>query len=297
MSDPYDILGVKRDASQDDIKKTYRTLAKQLHPDRHPGDSEVEERFKRVSAAYAILSDPELRARYDRGEIDGSGQERAGFHYDQAGGGPGGFAGGFNVEDIIGDLFGGRFGGGGGPGGRPGGMRARGQDVTYAIKVGFLEAATGGSRRVTLEGGRTLDITIPAGIGDGQTIRLKGQGHAGLGGGAAGDALIKVSVEAHPVFARDGDTVHMELPVTLAEGVLGAKVEVPTIDGQVTMSVPAGSSSGDTLRLKGKGLKRAKGNARGDQLVKLKLVLPAKPDPKLTELVREWSEEHPYSVR
>lgn len=295
MNDPYEILGVARNASQDDIKKAYRTLAKQLHPDRHPGDTKVEERFKRVSAAYAILSDPEMRARYDRGEIDASGQERAGFHFDQAAGGPGGFAGGFNVEDILGDLFGGRFGGAGG--GRGGGMRMRGQDVTYAIKIGFLEAANGGSRRVTLGGGRTLDITIPAAIGDGQTIRLKGQGQPGLGGGPAGDALIKIEVEPHPLFTRDGDAVRMELPVTLAEAVLGAKVEVATIDGPVTMSIPAGSSSGDTLRLKGKGLKRAKASGRGDQLVRLKIVLPAKPDPELADLVRSWSEKHPYKVR
>jgi len=296
MSDPYDVLGVKRDASQDDIKKAYRKLAKQLHPDTHPGDAKIEERFKQVSAAYTILSDPEMRARFDRGEVDASGQERGGFHFDQSSGGPGGFAGGFNVEDILGDLFGGRFGGGA-PGGRTGGMRARGQDVSYAIKIDFLEAAKGGSRRVTLEGGRTLDINIPAGIGDGQTIRLKGQGHAGLGGGPAGDALIKVDVEPHPVFTRDGDAVRMELPVTLAEAVLGAKVEVPTVDGPVTMTVPPGSSSGDTLRLKGKGLKRAKSSSRGDQFVRVKLVLPAKPDPQLTELVREWSAEHPYTVR
>lgn len=296
MSDPYDVLGVARNASQDDIKKTYRKLAKQLHPDQHPGEAEVEERFKRVSAAYAILSDPEMRARYDRGEVDASGRERAGFQFEQASGGPGGFAGGFNVEDILGDLFGGRFGGGGG-GGRTGGMRARGQDVSYLIKIGFLEAATGGSRRVTLEGGRTLDITVPAGIGDGQTIRLKGQGHAGLGGGGAGDALIKIQVEPHPVFTRDGNAVRMDLPVTLAEAVLGAKIEVPTVDGPVTLSVPPGSSSGDTLRLKGKGLKPGKSGARGDQFVRLKIVLPAKPDAKLTELVREWSAEHPYTVR
>ncbi len=297
MNDPYEVLGVKRDASQDEIKKAYRKLAKQLHPDTHPGDAKVEERFKRVSAAYAVLSDPEMRARYDRGEVDASGQERAGFNFQQGSdGGAGGFAGGFNVEDILGDLFGGRFGGGPGQG-RQGGMRGRGQDVTYAIKIDFLEAAKGGSRRVTLEGGRTLDINIPAGIDDGQTIRLKGQGHPGFGGGPAGDALIKVDVAPHPTFTRDGETIRMELPVTLAEAVLGAKIEVPTIDGNVTMKVPPGSSSGDTLRLKGKGIQRAKSGVRGDQFVRLKLVLPPKPDPALTELVREWSATNPYSVR
>lgn len=295
MNDPYEVLGVKRTASQDEIKKAYRKLAKQLHPDTHPGDTKVEERFKRVSAAYVVLSDPEMRARYDRGEVDASGQERAGFRFDQAPGG-GGFAGGFNVEDILGDLFGGRFGGGP-DGGRGGGMRAKGQDVSYAIKVDFLDAAKGGSRRVTLDGGRTLDINIPAGIANGPTIRLKGQGHAGFGGGPSGDALINVDVEPHPIFTRDGETVRMELPITLAEAVLGAKIEVPTIDGNVTMKVPPGSSSGDTLRLKGKGIKRGKSGARGDQLVRLKLMLPPKPDPALTDLVRSWSAEHPYTVR
>jgi DnaJ-class molecular chaperone len=298
MSDLYNIVGVDRGASQDEIKKAYRKLAKDLHPDTHPGDQKVEDRFKQVSAAYTILSDPEMRARYDRGEIDDKGQERGGFRRHPGGGGPGGpggpggFAGGFNVEDILGDLFGGRFGGAQGQR-----ARASGQNVNYEIAIDFIEAARGGKRRVTLSGGQTLDVTIPAGVADGQTIRLKGQGMSGLGGGPAGDALIKIGVRPHAVFARDGATIRMELPITLPEAVLGGKVEIETVDGPVTMTVPAGSNSGDTLRLKGKGLKKAGKKARGDQMVKLKIVLPDDAKASLGDLIETWAADHPYSVR
>jgi DnaJ-class molecular chaperone len=302
MRDPYEVLGVPRDAGQDQIKKAYRKLAKELHPDTHPGDAKVEERFKQVSAAYAILSDPEMRARYDRGEVDASGQERPQYHFRQAhgagaGAGAGGFAGGFNVEDILNDLFGGRFGGAGGFAGARPQARARGRDVNYTVRIGFAEAARGAKRRVTLGGGRSLDVAIPEGIEDGQSIRLKGQGEPAPGGGAAGDALIRVQVEPHPAFTREGANVRMELPVTLAEAVLGAKVEVPTLDGPVTMSVPAGSNTGDTLRLRGKGVRRRSGGGRGDQHVRLKVMLPRKPDEELAALVRDWAERHPYKVR
>ena len=294
MRDPYEVLGVARDASQDQIKKAYRKLAKQLHPDTHPGDTKVEDRFKQVSAAYAILSDPEMRQRYDRGEVDASGQERPQWRFRQPHGadaGAGGFAGGFNVEDILGDLFGGRFGAG------RGAMRARGRDVSYTVRIGFEESARGGKRRVTLGGGRSLDVAIPEGIEDGQSIRLKGQGEPGIGGGPAGDALIRVQVEPHPVFTRDGSNLRMELPVTLVEAVVGAKVEVPTLDGPVTMTVPAGSNTGDTLRLRGKGIRRRGASGRGDQYVRLKVVLPRKPDDELGTFVRDWAQRHPYKVR
>jgi DnaJ-class molecular chaperone len=301
MTDLYKILNVARGASQDEIKKSYRKLAKDLHPDTHPGDAKVEEQFKRVSAAYTILSDPEMRARYDRGEIDDTGQERGGFRGHQAHGGPGGFAGGFNVEDILGDLFGGRFGGGGGGGGGQGPrMRASGQDVKYEISVDFIDAARGGTRRVTLSGGQTLDVRIPAGVADGQTIRLKGQGGGGMGGGPAGDALIKVEVRPHPTFSRDGSTIRLELPITLPEAVLGGKIDVETVDGPVTMTVPAGSNTGDTLRLKGKGLPKSGSKtrgARGDQFVKLKIVLPDDAKTSLRDVVESWASDHPYSVR
>jgi DnaJ-class molecular chaperone len=298
MRDPYEVLGVARDASQDDIKKAYRGLAKELHPDAHPGDKTVEERFKQVSAAYAMLSDPQMRARYDRGEVDAAGQERADFHFRRAhaGGGEagGGFAGGFNIEDILGDLLGGRFG----AGARGGRARARvpGHDVTYGLGIGFVEAARGATRRMTLAGGRTLDVTVPEGIADGQTIRLKGQGQPGTGGAPPGDALIRVEVEPHPVFSRDGAAIRIELPITLPEAVLGAKVEVPTLDGAVSMTVPPGSNTGDTLRLRGKGV-RSGGGRRGDQYVRLKVVLPRRPDKELSGLVKEWAATHPYKVR
>lgn len=294
MRDPYEVLGVARDASQDDIKRAYRRLAKELHPDTHPGDKAVEERFKQVSAAYAMLSDPQMRARYDRGEVDAAGHERAGFQFRRADAGGGGFAGGFNIDDILGDLFGGRFGTG--PLGGRGRARTAGHDVTYSLRVGFVEAARGATRRMTLAGGRTLDVTVPEGIADGQTIRLKGQGQPGIGGGPPGDALIRVEVEPHPVFSRDGAAIRVELAITLSEAVLGAKVEVPTLDGPVAMTVPAGSNTGDTLRLRGKGIRSGDGR-RGDQYVRLKVVLPRRPDKALAGFVKEWTATHPYKVR
>ncbi len=291
MTDLYQVLGVDRGSGQDDIKKAYRRLAKQLHPDRHPGDNEVEERFKRVSAAYAILSDPAMRERYDRGEIDAAGQERPQYQYQRggrAGGGFEGFAGGFNVEDILGDLF-------GGAGGiRPGRRGGKGSDDKYSIRIGFTEAARGGKRRLTMSDGRSFDVAIPEGIPDGQTIRLKGQGRQGPAG--PGDALIRVEIEAHPTFTRDGEHLRMELAITLGEAVLGAKVDVPTLDGTVAMRVPAGANTGDTLRLRGKGI-GAGGKPRGDQLVRLKVMLPREPDAELARLVEEWSRDHPYTVR
>lgn len=290
MTDLYRILGIERGADKDAIKKAYRALAKALHPDRHPGDKSVEDRFKQVSAAYAILSDPAMRERYDRGEIDASGQARPEFHHQRAhaGGGFEGFAGGFKVEDIISDLFG-AFGGAGRRGGK-----GKGGDDSYSVRIGFTEAARGGTRRMTMAGGRSFDVAIPEGITDGQTIRLKGQGQPGPAG--PGDALIDVAVEPHPVFTRDGDHLRMELAITLAEAVLGAKVEVPTLDGAVTMGVPAGSNTGDTLRLRGKGI-GGHGRHRGDQYVRLKVMLPPHPDPELMKLVESWSREHPYTVR
>ncbi len=292
MTDPYEILGVARDASADEIKKVYRRLAKALHPDANPGDAAVEERFKRVSAAYAILSDPEMRARYDQGELDAEGRQQ-GFSSRAAGGGFGGFAGGFRVEDILGDLFGGHF---------DDHLRqargvARGPDVTGAIEIDFVEAARGGKRRVTLPDGRALDIAIPPGIEDGQTIRLKGQGGTAGDGAAPGDALIRISVASHPSFRREGRHVSIDLPVSVPEAVLGARVQVPTIDGPVAMTVPANSNTGDTLRLRGKGLPDPGGAARGDQLVRLKVMLPTRPDSSFTALVRDWASRHAYDVR
>ncbi|MFQ5955475.1 MAG: DnaJ C-terminal domain-containing protein [Kiloniellales bacterium] len=301
MKDPYTVLGVPRNASQGEIKKAYRKLAKELHPDLHRGDKSVAERFKKVSAAYELLSDKEQRARYDRGEIDASGAERAGanFRRSYASAGPGadifadlGF-GGFNPEDLFTNLFGGLRGRAHGRG--P--ARARGADRQYTLKVNFLDAATGCRKRLTLPRGKILDVTIPAGIDDGQTIRLKNQGAQGQGGGPQGDALIEVQVEPHPFFTRNGRDIHVEAPVTLPEAVLGGEITVPTIDGAVSLKVPRGSNSGTTLRLKGKGILDRQSGKRGDQYVELKVMLPDRPDPELERRIAEWAKDHDYDVR
>ena len=288
MTDPYKVLGVSKSASADEIKAAYRKLAKQLHPDLNPGDADVERRFKAVSQAYSIVGDAEKRQRFDRGEIDASGQETA-----PAGGGPGyyrSYAGSdegakysrfdfgpeFDVQDIFSDLFGQR-------------TARRGADVSYAIKVDFLEAALGVKKRVRLADGKTLDITLKPGTEDGQTLRLRGQGQGGRDKAQAGDALIRVEVSPHRFFVRQDRNIQLELPITLKEAVLGASVTVPTIHGKVALKVPAGANSGQTLRLRGKGLPAGGGKAAGDQLVTLKLVLPEKPDKALKDFIQGWS--------
>lgn len=322
MRDPYTVLGVTRGTSHEDIRKAYRKLAKQLHPDRNPGDEKAAERFKEVSAAYDIVGDADKRGRFDRGEIDAAGQpRRPGFGgYNARGqarpgagpgaGGFGGFEGG--AEDIFDEIFGHmrRTRGGGGAGGGAGagagfgaGARRsqpmRGADRHFSLKIGFLDAARGCKRRLTLPDGKQIDVTIPAGLTDGQQIRLRHQGDAGRNNGEAGDALIEVTVEPHPFFVRQGDDVLLDLPVTVDEAVLGAKIAVPTIDGMVAVTVPKGASSGTTLRLKGRGLP-LKGGAqsqRGDQYVKLKIVLPDKPNSALEKLIEGWVKSHKYDVR
>lgn len=299
MRDPYKVLGVERNASQDDIKKAYRRLAKELHPDRHPGDSATAERFKEVSAAYNLLGDAEQRKRYDRGEIDAEGQERAphGFHRAYAGGARdaeevfrdfGGFGGARGFEDIVGDIFG-NF--------RSARAQQRGRDRKYSLTVEFLEAARGGSRRLTLPGGRTLDVRIPAGIESGQQIRLKGQGDPGLNGAPAGDALIEVQVRPHPLFERRGRDIHLELPISLTEAVLGAKITAPTIHGDVTVTVPKGSNTGRTLRLKDKGIRDPKTGEAGDAYVKLRIVLPDAADAELEAFVKGWTKGRQHDPR
>jgi DnaJ-class molecular chaperone len=310
MKDPYEVLGVARSASADDIKKAYRKLAKKLHPDVNPGRKEVEAQFKEVSGAYEILSDAEKRRRFDAGEIDASGQERPQRQYyrqyahtddgaryagdfDDAG-----FGAGASAEDIFSELFsrarGGRRGtGGGGPGGE---FRMPGGDVSYILEVPFLEAALGAKKRLTLPDGRTLDVNIPPGTGDRQMLRLKGQGLPGIGGGPQGDAYIEVHVAPHPHFRRKDNDVHLDLPITLQEAVLGGKIDVPTIDGPVSMRIPVGANSGTSLRLKGKGI-ADKSGARGDQYVHLTVMLPDDKDGALKEAIEKWAAGHDYDVR
>jgi DnaJ-class molecular chaperone len=285
-SDPYTVLGVKRDAPQEDIQKAYRLLAKKLHPDLNPGNKKAEEQFKDITAAYDLLGDAGKRARFDRGEIDASGQERPAQHFyrDFAEGGghayssDAGFADFAGAEDIISEIF-----------GRQGrsNVRMRGSDVQYHLALNFLDAINGGKQQLTLPDGTSLDVTIPAGIRDGQVLRLRGKGRPGRNGGPAGDALIEIEVRPHPVFKRTGDDIHVELPVPLADAVLGGKISVPTPAGPVAMKVPKWSNTGTVLRLKGKGVPRGDGT-RGNEYVELKVMLPDKPDPELERFVAQW---------
>ena len=286
-TDPYSVLGVKKDASVEEIQKAYRRLAKKLHPDLNPGNKQAEEKFKSVTAAYDLLGDPAKRARYDRGEIDEHGTERPRQRYyrdfaEGAGGdhpytGEAGFAD-FGADDILSEIF--------GRGGRAN-LRVRGQDNHYRMEVDFLDAVNGAQRQITLPDGSELKVTIPPGTADGQILRLRGKGGPGIGGGPSGDALIEIAVKSHRIFTRKGDDIHVELPISLTEAVLGGKIQAPTPTGVVTMTVPKWANTGTVLRLKGKGVPRA-GGARGDEYVMLKVMLPEKPDPGLEKFVAQW---------
>jgi DnaJ-class molecular chaperone len=299
--DPYQILGVPRTASQDDIKLAFRKLAKKHHPDLNPGNQAAEAKFKAAASAHDLLSDPERRASFDRGEIDAEGKpsERAfyrqyadareGARYGNGGPDPEAFA------DIFADLFGrARAGDGGGAGGaaRP----IQGQHVQARLSVPFLEAARGATRRITLPDGRSLEVTIPVGLEDGQTLRLRGQGEAGWNGGPPGDLLIEVNVEPHSFFRRDGDDIHIDLPVTVAEAVLGAKVTVPTLSGPVSLTIPRHSDHGRRMRLKGRGVPAHAGRPDGDLYVTLHLVV-GQPDAALEQALQGWADRHPQDVR
>jgi DnaJ-class molecular chaperone len=295
VKDPYETLGVERSASPDDIQKTYRRLAKKLHPDLNPGNREAEERFKEVSAAYGLLSDSDKRAKFDRGEIDASGAEqpRQRFYKDfaseAAAGNPyenySGFADFADSDDVLSELL-----------RRSAHVRARGADVRYHLPIEFLEAVTGATKRLILPDGETLDVTIPAGIQNGQVLRLRGKGRPGIGDGEPGDALVEIAIKPHPFFARDGNDVYLDLPVTLSEAVLGARITVPTPTGAVTMTVPKGSNTGTVLRLRGKGVLRRDGS-HGDELVRLKVMLPERSDPELEAFVTKWEGGKAYDPR
>jgi DnaJ-class molecular chaperone len=302
MKNPYDILGVSPKASDDDIQKAYRALAKKHHPDLHPEDKDAEERFKEVSAAYSLLSDSEKRAQFDRGEIDASGAEQRerSFYRAYADGSDGGkyspFGsagdGGFSAEDIFAEVFGQH-----GQGEGRARFRMQGADVTYSLRCPFLDAVNGATTRINLPDGKSLDVAIPKGTRDRQTLRLKGQGMPGIGGGPAGDAYVEIHIEPHAFFERKDDNIHIEVPVTLSEAVLGGKIRVPTIDGHVSLTIPPGSNTGTNLRLRGKGVFSAKDGARGDQYVILTVVLPDEVDQDLKEFLESWSPSRPYDVR
>ncbi|MGI9501741.1 MAG: DnaJ C-terminal domain-containing protein, partial [Geminicoccaceae bacterium] len=299
--DLYNTLGVSRQASQDEIKRQYRKLAKALHPDLNPDDKAVAERFKRVSAAHSILSDPKKRASYDLGEIDENGEARHhGFGQHGFGGGRRGghyqTGGGTLDDETLHDLFAEMFGQRGRSGGGFG-RATKGEDVSYKLEISLLEAAKGGKKRVMMGDGQALDLSIPVGIEDGKTLRLKGKGRGGHHGGPPGDALVEIRISPHPLFERRGRDVHVDLPIGLGEAALGGKIDVPTIDGTVTMTIPKGANSGTTLRLKGRGIPGPKGRVRGNQYVRLKVVMPKTIDGDLRAFLERWSKDHPYDPR
>jgi DnaJ-class molecular chaperone len=295
-SNPYDVLGVPSSASAAEIQKAYRKLAKKLHPDLNPGDKSAEDKFKEVAAAYDLLGDAEKRKRFDSGEIDASGAERPQHHFyrDFANADDGhpyasssGFADFMDTDDAFAELL---------RRGQRARANRRGEDLHYRLPIEFVESITGASKRITLPDGGTLDVKIPPGLIDGQVLRLKGKGAPGAGKGGPGDALIEVEVLPDRRFTRDGDNISLELPVSLSEAVLGGKIRVPTPTGDVTMSVPKGSNTGTTLRLKGKGAPR-RGGGSGDELVKLKVVLPKSPDPELEAFVSNWTKGKEFNPR
>lgn len=313
-NDPYAELSLPRSATADEVRKAFRKLAKQYHPDANPGNDAAEERFKQISAAFDILGDPAKRARFDKGEIDAEGREtyggfgggrnpfNAGGARPGAGRGPGfGGGAGAQFEDVdLSDILGGMFGG---TGQRRGGFGfsnfentppPRGADVRGKLEIDLEDAILGAKKRLTIGDGRTIEVTVPKAAADGQTLRLKGQGQGGRGG--PGDALIELSIRPHPIYRKEGDALVMEVPISAPDAVLGGKVTAPTPDGPVSLSVPRGSNSGQTLRLKGRGMPDAKGK-RGDLLARLVVTLPDGDDPQLAAFCEEWRSQRPYTPK
>lgn len=289
--DFYAVLGVKKDVSDAELKKVYRKLARQFHPDSNPGDVKAEARFKEISEAYTVLSDPQSRQEYDQVRAMGSGAR-----FTSAG--PGGFedvfgglfGGGQRVRFPAGgadDIFGGLFGGGGGfPGQRP--SPSKGADLSAAITIDFRTAIQGGEVSLELRGQRPLKVAIPAGVNDGQKIRVRGKGEASMTGGAVGDLVLTVTVRDHPVFDRDGDNLRVDIPVTIPEAILGATIEVPTLSGErVKVKVPANTPSGRVLRVKGHGVS-VKGK-KGDLLATILIVTPELISDETKKLIHEFA--------
>lgn len=311
--DPYQELGVSRTASADEVRKAFRKLAKENHPDTNPGNKPAEERFKKVSAAFDIVGDAEKRKKFDRGEIDADGREvnmgfggggpwdgrGAGGFGGQAGGRQGGFRTdtfeGVDLGDILGEMFGGaRQGRAGGAGGGFGGFSQRGADTRARLEIDLVDAIRGGKQRIAFSDGRTIDVTIPKGAQDGQSLRLKGQGAPGRSG--PGDAFIEIALKPHPLYRREEGALVMDLPIAFYDAVLGGKVEAPTPDGPVNITVPKGANTGTRLRLKGKGLSDAKGH-RGDLFARLVVVLPDTSDPALEAFAEDSRAKRPYSPK
>jgi DnaJ-class molecular chaperone len=294
--DPYKELGVSRSASKDEIRKAFRSLAKELHPDRNAGDKAAEERFKRVTAAFDLLGDEEKKARFDRGEIDADGREvmrgfgGGGPRPGGGPGGPGGFGAQFNnidLDDILGEMFGGRGAGRAPP--------QRGADTRARLDIDLEDSILGASKRVNFGDGRILDVTIPKGAAEGQVLRLKGQGQPGRAG--PGDALVELAIRPHPLYRREGGDLHMDLPVSVPDAVLGAKVSAPTPEGAVSLTVPKGSNSGGVLRLKGRGAVDPATGKRGDLFARLMVTLPDEADAELTRFAEGWRKDRPYSPK
>jgi DnaJ-class molecular chaperone len=301
MKDPYETLGIARSATDKEIKDAFKKLARASHPDLHPGDKAAEEKFKAISAAHDLLKDKEARRRFDAGEIDASGAERRPqekYYRDFADrpayashAAQDGFASNEDLEEFLARAF------AGGTQFSQNAYRARGRDENYVLRVGFLEVANGAGQPITLPDGKTLQVTIPEGAEDRQMLRLKGQGMPGFGGGPAGDAYVELHVEPHPFFHRKDDNIHVDLPITLKEAVLGARIAVPTIGGSVTMTIPKGSNTGTALRLRDKGIRNRKTGQRGHQFITLKVFLPAGEEPDLAAFLESWQPKTPDEPR
>ena len=286
MRDPYDVLGIPRSATAADIKAAYRRLVKQYHPDRHPGDAAIEQRFKEVQSAYELLGDPEKRQRFDRREIDAEGRETAStIHRAWEAARASRRRGRGRAGSMFEDFFARHD------------IRTKGADVSYDLRVGFVEAVRGGKQRIVLQDGRTLDVAVPEGTADGDLLRLRGRGTRGLGGGEPGDALVRITVAPHTHFTRKGADIHLDVPVTLREAALGASVDVPTPHGRVSLRVPPGSNAGRILRLKAKGALDRKGGNRGDFYVRLTIVIDDPADLELARFLRNWKPEHETDPR